>query len=129
MQPMKSLGPDGFSARFFQRLWTIVRSEVCKTVLDFLNYGIFYNSLNDTNIVLIPKMKSLISVTDFWPISLCNGKPNEIVLPYIISHNQSAFIPGRHITNNIIVTYEAFHTMVNRLKGKHGIHGFKTRHE
>ena len=42
------------------------------------------------------------------------------VLPYIISHSQSAFIPGRHITDNIIGVYEAFHTMATRLKGKHG---------
>jgi hypothetical protein len=41
MQPMKSLGPDGFSARFFQRSWPIVKGEVCKIVLDFLNYEIF----------------------------------------------------------------------------------------
>ena len=40
------------------------------------------------------------------------------VIPYIISHSQSAFIPGRHITDNIIVAYEAFHTMATRLKGK-----------
>jgi hypothetical protein len=35
MQPMKSLGPDDFSAGFFQRSWPIVRGEVCKIVLDF----------------------------------------------------------------------------------------------
>ena len=51
MQPMKSLGPNGFSAGFFQRSWPIVRGEVYKTVLDFLNYAIFYSSLNDTYIV------------------------------------------------------------------------------
>jgi hypothetical protein len=49
MQPMKSLGPDGFSVGFFQRSWPIVRGEVCKTMLDFLNYGIFDSSLNDTH--------------------------------------------------------------------------------
>ena len=47
------------------------------------------------------------------------------VLPHIISHNQNVFIPGRHITDNIIVAYEAFHTMVNRLKGKQGFMAIK----
>jgi hypothetical protein len=135
MQPMKSLGPNGFSVGFFQRSWTIVRGEVCKIMLDFLNYEIFDSSLNDTNIVLIPKMKSPASVTDFWPISLCNvlykiiakvlANQMKTVLPHIISHNQSAFILGRYIIDNIIVVYEAFHTMVNRLKGKHGFMALK----
>ena len=72
MQLMKSPGPDRFSAGFFQRSWTTVWGKVCKIVLDFLNNEIFDSSLNDTNIVLIPKMKSPVSVTNFRPISLCN---------------------------------------------------------
>jgi hypothetical protein len=47
------------------------------------------------------------------------------VLPHIISYNQSAFIPGRHITDNIIVAFEAFHTMATRLKGKQGVMALK----
>jgi hypothetical protein len=95
MQPMKSPGPNGFSAGFFQSSWTIVRSEVCKIVLDFLNHGIFDRSLNDTYIVLIPKIKSPVIVTDFQPISLCNvlykiiakvlANRMKTVLPYIVS--------------------------------------------
>jgi hypothetical protein len=35
------------------------------------------------------------------------------------------FIPGRHIIDNIIVAHEAFHTMLNRLKGKQGFMALK----
>ena len=47
------------------------------------------------------------------------------VLPHIISYDQSAFILGRHITDNIIVAFEAFHTMATRLKGKQGFMALK----
>ena len=90
-------------------------------MLAFLNYGIFNSSLNDTHIVLISKIKSLVNIIDFQPISLCNviykliakvlANHMKTVLPHIISYNQSAFIPSRHITGNIIVAFEAFHTM------------------
>lgn len=40
------------------------------------------------------------------------------ILSHIISPTQSAFIPGRLITDNILATYEALHTMHSRMNGK-----------
>jgi ribonuclease HI len=135
MHPLKSPGPDGFSACFYQRSWSTVRMEVCKAVLDFLNHDRFDNSINSTNIVLIPKKKSPSQITDYRPISLCNviykliakvlANRMKQVLVQIISPTQSAFLPGRLITDNVLVAFEALHTMDARMKGRQGFMALK----
>jgi hypothetical protein len=72
MHPLKSLGPNGFAACFYQKSWAMMKSEVCSAVLDFLNKGFFDIELNVTHIALIPKKKSPSCITDYRPISLCN---------------------------------------------------------
>lgn len=57
MHPLKSPGPDGFAASFYQNSWSTVRSEVCEAVLNFSNFGIFDSTINHTFIALIPKKK------------------------------------------------------------------------
>jgi hypothetical protein len=47
------------------------------------------------------------------------------VLNCIISPFQSAFIPGRLISDNILVAFEALHTMNGRLKGRKGFMALK----
>ncbi|XP_042950052.1 secreted RxLR effector protein 78-like [Carya illinoinensis] len=42
------------------------------------------------------------------------------MLDKVISWNQSAFIPKRLITNNIMVAYEVLHTMQTKQKGREG---------
>ena len=47
------------------------------------------------------------------------------ILPHIISLAQSAFIPKRLITDNVLAAYETLHTMHSRMKGKKGFMAIK----
>ncbi|XP_042950258.1 uncharacterized protein LOC122282367 [Carya illinoinensis] len=128
MNPHGSPGPDGFSACFYQDHWLEVGVEVTTTVQEIFATRSGLAEINDTHIALIPKKKIPTLVMEYRPISLCNVLYKVVskvmanrlkqFLPSIVSSSQSAFVPGRLISNNIIVTYEAMHSMKNRMRGK-----------
>jgi hypothetical protein len=130
MHPLKSLGPDGFGVSFYQFLWGLIGDQVKDTILNFLNGGPFNPMINETSIVLIPKGKKAEAVSDYRPISLCNVYYKLIakvlatrlkkVLPSTISNHQNAFVPGRLITDNVLLAYEALHSMNTRMRGRKG---------
>ena len=103
---------------------------VVLVVLDFLNNGNMLPEINHTNIVLIPKIRNRVKMSNFRLISLCNviykiisevlANILKYVLPQIISPTQGAFVLGRLITNNVLVAYEILHIMHSRKKGKKG---------
>ena len=85
---------------------------------------------NEAVIVLIPKFNDLVRLFDFRPISLCNIIYKIVakclinrlrpILDEIISPHQSAFVPGRLITDNILLAYECTHYIQNKRRGNEG---------
>ncbi|CAM8974659.1 unnamed protein product [Rhodiola kirilowii] len=128
MHPTKAPGLDGFSAMFYQKFWGVVREDLTKEVLRFLNEGILDNSLNETVIILVPKIKDASRVGDFRPISLCNvimkiitkvlANRLKACLPEVISLSQSAFIKDRLISDNILIAHECSHFITHRKRGQ-----------
>uniref|UniRef100_A0A803PV21 Reverse transcriptase n=1 Tax=Cannabis sativa TaxID=3483 RepID=A0A803PV21_CANSA len=135
MHPDKSPGPDGMTPGFFQKFWHVVSSDVINHVRGFFDSGSFCTELNETNIVLVPKKKHPESMSDLRPISLCNViykviskvLANRIkgILPSVISENQSAFLEGRLISDNIMISFEIMHYLKRKRMGKEGYMALK----
>ena len=117
--PLKSPGPDGFPARFFQKNWATLKDSVIVIVKDFFGMGVMPEGVNSTTIVLIPKVANPTKLSEYRPISLCNVIYKVIskclvnrlrpLLDNLISDEQSAFIPGRMITDNALIAFECLH--------------------
>jgi len=114
-------GPDGFNAAFYQRYWEIVGPTIILEVENFFVNGVMPTRWNHTNLCLIPKITQPKLMQDFRPISLCNVtykiiskilvKRLKEVFSSVVSENQAAFIPGRIITDNVLIAHEVLHSL------------------
>ncbi|KAH9683739.1 reverse transcriptase domain-containing protein [Citrus sinensis] len=135
MHPDKSPGPDGMNPAFFQNFWHIVGGDVTAACLHFIDTCEFPDELNATAIVLVPKKSNPEYLADLRPITLCNvlykivakmlANRMKAVLSSIITENQSAFVPGRAITDNILISAEIMHYLKRKRQGKTGIAALK----
>lgn len=109
-------GNDGFSSSFFITCWDIVGNSVVDAANEFLVTGSMPGYFTHTVITLIPKKNQPVSLAGFRPISLCStfykivakllGRRLSTLLPKLITKNQSAFVQGRSIFDNIALAQE-----------------------
>ncbi|GJX81501.1 RNA-directed DNA polymerase, eukaryota, reverse transcriptase zinc-binding domain protein [Tanacetum coccineum] len=96
----KALGPDGYTSKFYKKAWDVIKGEFCAAIKEFFLTGKLLGEVNATliSLILTNRIKSILN--------------------QIMDDNQSAFVPGRAITDNILLTQEL-------LKGYNCINGPK----
>ncbi|CAA0815635.1 Unknown protein [Striga hermonthica] len=117
-------GPDGFPAAFYKKFWQHIGSDVCEFIRTIFANGHFRASLGFSYLCLILKITTPLTIKDYRPISLCNVIYKFVtkvilyrlrpILVQCIGHEQSAFLPGRGTSNNVIVLHEVLHKLKQR---------------
>ncbi|WVZ70244.1 hypothetical protein U9M48_018924 [Paspalum notatum var. saurae] len=120
MRSDAATGPDGFNAAFYKAAWPWIAQDVVQIINNFYSTAVLPQGLNKTYIALIPKGRDAKTPQHYRPISLRNviykiissslAKRIKNHLPSYIHASQAAFIPGRHITSNILLAQEITHS-------------------
>lgn len=113
MGKKKSPGPDGLTPEFFLAAWGVIGDDVISGIKYFFDTLQLPRTINSAAITLVPKCDNPSRIHHFRPISCCNtlykcitkllaGRIQKII-DYLISFNQSAFVPNRLIGDNIML--------------------------
>lgn len=118
---LKAPGLDGFHGKCFQHHWKEVKEAIFREVKLFFNSAKLNPELNKTFITLIPKVPNPERLDQYRSISLCNFVYKIISkvlanrlkrwLPELIATEQSAFVSGRQIQDNILIVQEVLHQL------------------
>eukprot|EP00253_Pinus_taeda_P023477 PITA_23477 len=124
MQNGKVLGPDGFNVDFFKACWDIVKQDILNVVEDSKGSKTILKALNASFFSLIPKQDSAQMADKYKPIALCNVVYKIIsnvvanilkpLLPSLVSEEQSSYVEGRQILNNIFQAHEVVHSLTSK---------------
>lgn len=119
---------DGFTRKFFQVAWDIVRTYLCIFVRHFLISGTLPEIFNSNFMVLIPKVEQAIRIEQFRPIMLRNfifkvvtniiATRLGIVTSKVLASNKFGFILGRNM-HYIALTSEFVNSMEKRRTKSH----------
>eukprot|EP00253_Pinus_taeda_P022587 PITA_22587 len=103
-----------------------VSEDILNVVEDSRGSKTILKALNTSFISLIPKQGSAQTADKYKPIALCNVVYKIIskvvanilkpLLPSLVSEEQSGYVEGRQILNNIIQAHEVVHTLTSKRK-------------
>lgn len=116
MPSNKTSGPDGYPCEFFKQSWSVLAHDFTVSVQSVFRYGFMPKGVNSTVLALVPKKLDSMEMRDFRPIACCNvlykvvskiiANRLKVILPRIITANQSAFIQGRLLMENVLLASE-----------------------
>ena len=123
MKNGKAPGPDGVNVDFFKACWNIVKQDIINVVEDSRMNRTIFKALNTSFIALIPKEEAAPTLDKFRLIALYNVVYKIIskvvanrfkpLLPTLVSMEQSGYVEGRKILNNIIQAHEVVHSLTS----------------
>lgn len=121
---------------FYQTFWDVIGEDVYRDIREFFVSSFLHPRQTETHLRLIPKGMGAHRVSDYQPIALCNthykiiakilSKRLQPLLQVLISPSQSAFVPGRAITDNVLITHEVLHYLRQSDTRKHVSMAVKT---
>ena len=127
LNPEATAGPDGFTAKFFQFAWDVIKDDLLDASLDFFQGSPVPISFSATNLVLIPKIENPKCWKEFRPISLTNVTQKLLskilndrlagFLPNLVAFNQTGFLKDRNISDNILLAQEMTHDLFSKVRG------------
>ncbi|XP_074300594.1 uncharacterized protein LOC141631877 [Silene latifolia] len=82
----KSSGPDGYSSCFFKAGWDVMGNDIGEAIINFFHEGKLLKQLNSTNLILCVRLGH--------------------ILPLLINPAQAAFVKGRSIIGNILISQD-----------------------
>lgn len=120
-------GPDGFTGHFYNQCWNIIKEDLIKAIQSFFRGHPIPSSWSATHLMLLPKAPNVSNMAQMRPISLCNFNHKIIshilmkrmspILPVIISEEQTGFVPGRKMHDNIALAHDLVHDLDRKVDG------------
>ena len=124
MKNDKSPGSDGYTVEFFKVFWGQLGQFILRSLNEGFRKGELSNTQKEGVIICIPKVDKPRNFIKNWrPISLLNiiykiGSASianrlKLVLPSLIHEDQTGFISGRFIGDNIRLIYDIINYLTN----------------
>lgn len=119
MEHNKAPGPDGFPAEFYQCFWEVLKDDLIAMFVQLQSWDLPLFRLNFGVICLLPKTEEAVQIQQYRPICLLNVSFNFFtkvgtnritrIAHRVVRPTQTAFMPGRHILEGVVVLHETIH--------------------